>query len=157
MPEKFLEYLSEAQRIIKACDHMIYVSYPLIKDKKLLIKIIVELKKGVAYCINSILQFEFLFKQIKLYKDAKTNFQTFIEKSSKRFGINKDEINKIIELFEIVELHKKSPMEFTRKEKIVILSENMKQQIVTLEKTKEFLIVSKNILAKTKEKLTGYM
>jgi hypothetical protein len=151
--EKFLEYLSEAQRIIRACDHMVYVSFPLIKDKKLLIKIVVELQKAVAYCINAILQYEYVFNKIKLYKDAKTNFKIFINQSSKKFDIKNQEIKLIINLFEIVNIHKKSSMEFTRNDKIVILSENMKQQTITLEKTKEFLSLSKIILEKTKNKI----
>ncbi len=151
--EKFLEYLSEATRIIKACDHMIYVSYPLIKDKKLLIKIIIELKKGVAYLINAILQYEYIFKQIKLYKDAKSNLETFINKSAKRFNIKVQEIKILLELFDVVEIHKNSPMTFTKDEKVVILTENMNKEIITLEKTKEFLIASKNLLQKTKEKI----
>jgi len=151
--EKFLEYLSEAQKIIRACDHMVYISFPLIKEKKLLLKIVVELQKAVAYSINAILQYEYVFKKIKLYKDAKANFSTFMNSSSKRFGITNQEMKKIIELFEIVEIHKKSSMEFTRNEKIIILSENMRQQVVSLEKTKEILAISKKILEKTKNKI----
>lgn len=156
MTQKFLEYLSEANRIIKACDHMIYVSYPLIKDKKLLIKILIELKKSVAYLINAILQYEYLYKQITLYKDAKTNLQNFVNKSSKRFNITNSETKKILDLFEIIELHKNSPMEFTREDKVVILSENMKKQVITLELTKEFLIMSKEVLKKTKERIKSH-
>lgn len=151
--EKFIEYLSEAQRIIKACDHMVYVSYPLIKDKKLLIKIIVELKKAITYCINAILQYEYLFQKIKLSKDHKENLKIFTEKSSIRFGITKEETKKIIELFEIVEIHKHSPMEFSRDNKIVILTQNMNQQIVSLEKTKEFVQLTKEIFRKIRIKI----
>lgn len=150
---KFIEYLSEANRIIRACDHMIYVSYPLIKDKKLLIKILIELKKGLAYCINAILQYEYIYKRIKLYQDAKDNMQTFVNKSSKRYNITNQEIKSILEIFDVVEMHKKSPITFTRDEKIVILTDNMAKHIITLEKTKEFLALSKNILQKTNFKI----
>lgn len=154
--EKFLEYLTEATRITKACDHMIYVSYPLIKDKKLLIKIIIELKKSLAYCINSILQYEYIYKKIKLYSDAKANLETFINKSSIRFNITKQEIKNILELFEVVETHKNSPMVFTKDEKIVILTDNMRKEIITLEKTKQYLQLTKNILNKTTLKIKAF-
>jgi len=151
--EKFLEYLSEAQKITRACDHMIYISFPLIKDKNLLIKILIELKKAIAYSINSILQYEYIFKKIKLYKDSKTNFETFMQKSSKRFEINKEEIKKILEIFEIVEFHKKSPIQFPKNNKIIILSENMNHKTISLEKIKEFLILTKQILKKIEQKI----
>jgi len=154
--EKFLEYLSESKRIIKTCDHMIYVSFPLIKDKRIIIKVLIELKKSLAFIINAILQFEYIYKRIKLSKNAKTNLQTFINKSAIRFNIEKEEIKKILYLFEIVELHKASAMVFPKEDKIVILSENMNKEIITSEKIKEFLILSKNILKKTEEKLKSY-
>ena len=71
------------------------------------------------------------------------------------YNIGKEEIRLILELFKFVENHKKSPFEFIKEEKIVILSENSKPTIITLEKTKEFLITAKDILRKTKEGIKG--
>lgn len=152
--EKFIEYLQEAEKKIKNSDHIVYVTIPLVKDKKLILKILEEIKKAVAYIINSILQYEYVFKKINLSKDAKTNFQTFIQKSSKRFDITKEEITEIIDLFEIAEAHKHSPMEFPRKEKIIILKTNMNHISLNLEKIKKFLFLSKNLLKKVKSKIT---
>ena len=149
--EKFIEYLAEAERIIKTADHLIYMTFPLVKDKKLLLKILSETKIVITNCINSILQYEYLYKRIKLYKDPKTNFRTFREKCAPRYKITKEEIKIIIELFEIVENHKQSPFEFVKNEKIIILSENLEQKTLTIEKTKEFLLLAKNILKKSKE------
>ncbi|GAJ08281.1 unnamed protein product, partial [marine sediment metagenome] len=78
--EKFLENLQEAQKTIQVIDHMIYVTFPLIKDKKILTKILTETKSAITNCINSILQYEYLYKRVNLYKDAKTNFRIFIKK-----------------------------------------------------------------------------
>ncbi len=151
--EKFIEQLNEAERVFKAVDHMAYVTFTLIKDKKLLIKILEETKKVIIHCINSILQYEYLNKKIELHNDARENFKVFLNKSSRRFGITYDELKKIIELFKIVERHKQSPFEFLKDDKIVILSENMTKEIVDIKKTKEFLALAKNILAKTRKKV----
>lgn len=149
--EKFLENVQKAEATIKTADHLIYMTFPLVRDKKLLLKIISEIRDAIAGCINSILQYEYLYKRISLYKDSKTNFKIFREKCAPRYGITSEETELVIELFEIVEQHKKSPMEFIKNEKIVILSENMGQKILTVKKTKEFLTLAKNILKKTKE------
>ena len=149
--EKFLQYLEEAQKIVRAIDHLLYVTYPLIKDKKMLLKILAESEKSIAYCINAILQYEYLYKRITLYKDAKSNLKIFFDKCSKKYGITNQEIKEILDLFKIVKSHKQSPLEFVRGDKIIILSENMKPESISLEKTKEFLLLSKSILAKTKE------
>ncbi len=149
--EKFLDNLIEADRIIKKTDHMIYVSYSLVKDKKILLKVLIETKKAIVKCINYILQYEYLYKRIRLSKDPKENLRTFKVKCAKRYDININEIKLISELFQIIDLHKNSPMEFKKKEAIVILSEESKPKKITLEDIKEFVELSKNILKKIKK------
>jgi len=149
--EKFLENLATAERIIFTADHMVYVTFPLIKDKRLLIKIIQEIKNAITACITSILQREYIYKRIILYKDPKSNFRTFTEKCAPRYKITNEEIRLIFELFDFVEKHKESPFEFIKDEKVVILSNSLKPKTLTTEKAKEFLILAKNILRRTKE------
>ncbi|PJE81327.1 hypothetical protein COU58_03080 [Candidatus Pacearchaeota archaeon CG10_big_fil_rev_8_21_14_0_10_32_42] len=151
--EKFLNHLQEAERIIKISDHMIYVTFPLIKDKRLLLKILLETKKAVENCVNSILQYEYFYKRISLKKDSKENFRTFENKCSRIYNITQNEICLILELLELAERHRRSTMEFVRNGKVVILSESLEHRIITIEKAKEFLELAKNILRKTKEKI----
>lgn len=147
---KFIEYLEEADKITKVADHLLYMTYPIVRDKKILIKIITELKRAVAYCVNAILQYEYISKRIQLFQDPKINFKIFKEKSAPRFKIEKSEIDLISELFSIAEMHKKSSMEFSRNEKLVILDENSNTKIIEIEKIKKFLELSKKILGKIK-------
>ena len=154
--EKFLEALAAAEKDLRTIDHMVYVTFPLIKDKRLLLKVILDIKEVVTGCITSILQYEYLFKRINLYKDSRENFKTFTEKCAARYNIQKGEIKLLLELFGFVEKHKESPFEFVKEEKIVILSENSKPTTLTLEKTKEFLIMAKDILRKTKEGMKSH-
>jgi hypothetical protein len=148
---KFIEYIQEAEKIIRTIDHITYITFPLVKDKKLLLKILLETKIAITNCINSILQCEYIYKRISLYKDPKTNFKTFQRKCAKRYGINEKEIRLILDLFNIIRKHNQSPMEFMRPGKIIILSENSTPKIITIEEVKEFLILGKNILEKTKQ------
>jgi len=154
--EKFLENIQEAEKNLRTIDHIIYVTFPLIKDKRLLLKVIHEIKGVITSCITSILQYEYLYKRVNLYKDSRENFKIFTEKCATRYNINKEEIKLLLELFEFVEKHKASPFEFVKDEKIVILSENSKPTTLTLEKTKEFLIMAKDILRKTKEGMKSH-
>jgi hypothetical protein len=149
--EKFLQNLLEADKIIKAVDHLVYITFPIVKDKRMLLKIITETKNAVALCINSILQYDYLYKRIRLYQNTNENFRTFREKCAQRYGINQDEIRNISSLFELAEKHKKSPFEFVRKDKIVIMSESFYPETITLEKTKEFVNLAKNVLFKVEK------
>jgi len=149
--EKFLEYLKTAEEKIQTVDHMIYITFPLIKDKRLLLKILSEMNFIVLNTINSILQYEYLYKRIDLTQDAKTNLRIFINQCAPRYQITEQEIKLILELIDLADKHKKSPFEFIKEEKVVILSENLKPATITLDKTKEFLLVNKIILKKTRE------
>lgn len=149
--EKILENLKEAEKTIRNTDHLIYLTFPLIKEKRILIKAITEIKIATKKCIGSILQYEYLNKNIKLYKDSKINFQTFKKKCSKKYQITQKEIEILTELFNLAKFQKKSSMEFMKDNKIIIMGENYPPQQITLEKIKEFLITSKNLLEKTKK------
>ena len=82
--------------------------------------------------------------------------KTFILKSAPRYSISDSEIRLIAELFEVVRLHEKSPMEFSREKNLVILSEDMHPKVISLDKTREFLLLSKNILQKTKQNIKNW-
>lgn len=151
--EKFIEYLQKAEKIIKTSDHLIYVSFPLVKEKRIILKTISEIEIAIKNCINSILQYEYIYKRIRLYQDPKKNFETFKDKCAPRYNITEKDIELIIELFEIVKKHKQSDFEFVKEEKVVILSKNLKQETITIEKTKKFLELAKDILEKAKRKV----
>lgn len=151
--EKFLENIFEAEKIIRKLDHIVYVTYPIIKDKRLLLRILVETKIAITKCINSILHYEYLYKRIRLSKNSNENLRTFKVKCAPKYNINFTEVKLIIELFNIIEKHKKSPFEFKKEDKVVILSENSTPKVIIFEDTKEFLTLAKIILNKTKENI----
>ena len=151
--EKILKPTTVAEKRIRRADHLIYKAFPLVGDKRILLQSIVEIKKAVTCCITSILQQEYLYKRIRLYKNPKSNFKTFAERCSKDYNITKEEIDSILELFELAKKHEESPMEFIKEGKIIILSNNMESKTLTLEKAKKFLNVSRSILVKTLTKI----
>ncbi|MBR9702042.1 hypothetical protein GOV13_03910 [Candidatus Pacearchaeota archaeon] len=149
--QKFIEYLEEAGKIIQTVDHLVYMTLPIVNDKRLLLKIVKETKTAVSNCINSILQYEYLYKRIRLHSSPKTNFKTFVEKCAPKYRITGEEIRTILELFDIVESHMQSPFEFVRGDKLVIMSNNSTHKTITVEKAKEFIVTSKNILKKAED------
>ncbi len=149
--QKFIENLEEAERINSSLNHLVYVTFPVVKDKKMLLKVIVEVKTSITKTINSILHYEFIYKKIRLSENQQKNFQTFVENCAPRYKITSIEISKIKELFDLIEKHHESSMEFTRGEKVVILSPEMKQRAISLEQTKEYLELAKTLTQKAKD------
>lgn len=154
MQEKFQENLKEALRALQIADHMTYVTFPLVKEQRLILKIFDEIYKSIIGCINAILNYEYLYKRIKLYRDNRDNMQTFIDKCAKNYTLNNEQIKKIKEILELNKKHKQSAMEFVKKDKVVILSDNLKTQVLTIQIIKQYLLLAKELLMKVNEKIT---
>lgn len=153
--KKFLENIYEAESIIKRLDHMTYITYPIVKDKKLLLKILIETRIAIARMINAILQYEFLFKRIKLYKTPEENMKTFINYCAPRYNLSQNDIKLIVNLFDIVNMHKNSNFEFRKEEKLVILNQNSQPKVIFLEDVKEFVSLSKQMLSKIRQVMSN--
>jgi len=151
--EKYQESLISAIKSIQVADHIIYVTYPLLKEKQLLLKALDSIYDSLTSLINSVLEYDYLWKRISLYKDAKENFKTFMNKCSKHLNLSAQDLNEIQQLLALVESHKKSPMEFLRKDKVVIMSNSLKTSTLDLEKAKNYLLLVKRLIERAK----GYM
>jgi len=150
MIEKHLETLQKAIKTLQIADHMAYVTYPVVKDKRLFLKILENISQTLLYSMNSILQHDYLWKKVTLYKDPKSNFSVFKEKCAPRFNITKEEISQMLEILALVEKHKKSPLEFTRRDKVVIMSDNLRTTTIDIDKIKQYLVLTKKIIQKAK-------
>ena len=155
LQEKFIQSLEYATKSLQTADHMAYITFPLVKEKRLLLKILSEIHSSILNTINAILQYEFYWKRINLYSDAKSNFDIFRHKCAPRYKISPEQINKVIEIFSLIERHKKSPFEFVKDDKIVIMSEGMRTDTITLEKIKSYLLETKDILKKANTVIKG--
>ncbi len=151
--EKFHEYFLKAKRDLATADHLAYVTFSLIKDKKLLLKILEQIKSALTNFINSVLHLEYIYKRISLYSDPEENLRTFIEKCAPRYSITKKEIKKIQEILELYKKHVKSPMEFVKNEKVIIMSENSSVESLDIEKIKGFISIVKTIIEKAQPKI----
>lgn len=148
--EKNIENLHKAIGNIRIADHMIYITYPVIKDKRLLIKALEHINDSVVCIINAVLQYEHINKRISLYADSKDNLEVFMLKCAQRYNITPEEKTEIRELLTTSESHRKSPMEFSRREKIVIMSDSLKTTMIDAEKLKKYLSLAKNLTNKAK-------
>lgn len=144
--EKFQENLKQAIRSLQIADHMTYVTFPLVNEQRLLLKIFDEIYKTIINCINAILNYEYLYKRIQLYINNRENIRTFANKCAKTYNLSNEQIKRILEILELNKKHKQSAMEFVKKNRVVILSDNLKTQTLDIQKIKEYLLLAKQFL-----------
>jgi len=135
----------DPRRLLKTADHLVYVTYPIIKESKVLIKALDEIGESLRGMINLILKRENERKMVKIYPSEKDNLETFI-KISKSYGISPKLLNDIFQIIELSERRKKSPMEFSRKDKFVMMHETLRTESVSVEDLKRYLCSAKELL-----------
>ncbi len=151
--EKFQALREESHKNFQVADHILNVTYPLIKDTKLLLGVTDNLFLALNNAISSILHHERIFKLVPLFEDTfESKFNIFRYKCVPRYKIDQEYMNLIQDLQEIIHLHKKSPIEFKRKDRFIICNKNYQMRGITtnqlktyLQKTKEFLKITQDI------------
>lgn len=112
-------HLSVANRMLKT-----YEEYP---EKRILVGVINESAKGAGKLVRSFL----------ILNNAKGNLKTFLKSVAPKY-LNRQIAEHIVKMLEIEKAQKISPIEFARKEKIILLI-NGKYRILTAGRLKEFV------------------
>jgi len=144
--------IEEAKRILKIADHMVYITYPAINEKRLLIKIVSQVGGAMNNVVLSVLENEYLNKRISSYANPKMNFKSFVE-SSKRYGIKQSGIDTMEKIASLIEMHEQSPMEFVRNDRFVIMTDSMHTEEITYNLVKSFLATAKEAVSATENRL----
>lgn len=144
--QNLINSLVESEKLHLSSDHLVYVTYPVVKDPKLLVRALETLHKSLVLTITTILKFEYLFKRIDLTKNTALNLKIFFNKCSKRYSLDQKSKEILKEILRLRKIHKESPIEFSKSEKFIILDDKMEKQILDLEKMKLFLKENKELL-----------
>ena len=150
--EEFEKNLKEAVKHLQIADHMAYVTFPLINENRLLLKIFDELYISIINCVNAVLNYEYLYKRIQLYNNHNDNLDTFV-RIAKDYDLSNEQVKKIKEVIELNKKHKQSAMEFVRKDKVVIMSDSLSTQVLDLRLIKEYLLLAKELMVRVKGKV----
>ncbi|MBI2134802.1 hypothetical protein HYU09_02345 [Candidatus Woesearchaeota archaeon] len=138
--EKFQELRNAAMKKLQLADHIITMTYPLVKDSRLLLSSIENLFLAMSYSMGSVLHYELTFKRIPPFPDNfASKFGLFRDKCAKKYNIPDEQLKIMKELREIIIAHKKSPVEFSRKEKFVICEDNYRMRAISPNEVKTYI------------------
>lgn len=147
--ETFKRLVEEANKSLKTADHLAYITFPLVKDIKLMVTITENLHIALTKGMEAILYYDRLYKRIPPYADNfAAKFEMFRNKSAIRYNFPREDLLLINDVKEIIEHRQKSPMEFIRKDKFVICSNNYRVKTIALDKVKDYIRQAKSFMAK---------
>ncbi|MCD4760175.1 hypothetical protein K8R33_04790 [archaeon] len=141
--QTFKKLTIEANRHLRLADHMTYVTYPMLKETKLLLSILMNIDKALKKALDAYLHYERLYKRISFFPD---DFQTKLDIFQRSAGIRHDlrQYPQLIkEIDSILKKHKESPVEFVKGDKLIICSQDYRTRTLQISDVKTYLIKAK--------------
>jgi len=147
MLSEYLTARKRAQQQYDAAFYLLTVTFPTAKDPKLLMGVLYNIFSSLESTMETILLYE---RELHLVPTFHTSFRgkltMFCSKSLKRNKIPPEMVTLMTHLNNILELHKKSPIEFQRDNRLIICSNDYELTPISLHNLREYLSKSKHFL-----------
>ncbi|RME52393.1 hypothetical protein D6783_04695 [Candidatus Woesearchaeota archaeon] len=145
--EDFQEELASAKKQLRLADHMLAVTFPLLKETKLLLAVVDNLFRAVDHAVSALLRFERYYKRIPAVPSSFEGRLAVLRlRVGKRVGLESEHLRFIQSLKSLVEERKKSPVEFARKGKVVICSSTYALRTLSVGELKKHLSSAKGFI-----------
>ncbi len=135
-----------AKKKLQLADHILTMTYPLVNDAKLLLAVVENIFLALTNSMASVLYYERLFKRVPPFHDNfSSKFSLFKEYAEKK-EINKEYLRLIQDMKNIILKHKKSPVEFVRKDQLIICNGDYRINTVSVNELKECMTKARSFL-----------
>ena len=137
--EKFQNARKEALARIKAADHMLTQTYPMVKDTRLLLSVLSNIRTGVEHTMAAVMHYDRMFKKIPPFHDNFSSKLNHFRNTSARLHKMERFVPFLLKVNELFERHKISPVEFTKNNSFIICDDNYNLRAVTVNDLKQFI------------------
>jgi len=144
--KNILFLLNMAKEQIKIGDHMLYMTYPILKENKLIISIAENIYNAMLYSMDALLMYERMYKRILLYPDKFSVKLEILRKISARYNLSGEIIPIMQDLKIFLDERKNSRVEFAKNDKYVLFNQKQELRSLGIEKLKQNLNISKNFI-----------
>ncbi|MBW2974495.1 hypothetical protein KY366_02145 [Candidatus Woesearchaeota archaeon] len=145
--EKYEEMRETARKKIGIADHILTMTYPLVKDPRLLLAVLENIFLALTNSIGSLLYYERSHKSVPPFQDTfDSKFNVFKQRCVGEHNIDHEIVLMIKEIKDIIVQHKKSPVEFERNGSLIICSDNYQMKEISLEKIKDYITRSRSFI-----------
>lgn len=148
--DAFKTLIDSMNRYLNTADHLVYVTYPLVKEEKLILAALENLHNALIFAVEAILFYDKMYKRIGLYPDNfNAKLETFKLKCAPRYNFERGTVVLIQDVYELIQQHEKSQMEFARKDKYYIFDRDyVKMKAIDLPRIKAYIMDAKPFIEK---------
>ncbi len=151
--EKLSLAFASAQKHIRVADHLLTQTYPLVKDPKLLIAVLDNILLAAEEGMTVVLYYERKQKKIPpFHNNFESKFDIFQKKVASANHLE-EFVQIIYETKTLSDMHKKSAVEFARKDALVMATEDYQLQSISFKRLQEMTDCMKKFIEKI-EKIT---
>jgi hypothetical protein len=142
--EQFQFLRDKAYEKIKVADHMLYMTYPLVKDPKLLLSVLENVFASLDFGVGALLHHEKLFKRVPPFQESfQSRMELFRRRVMPTYNLNPGYITLINDVRTVLSEHKKSPVSFVKKDKFIILSPSYSVKTIDVNMAKRYVFETK--------------
>ncbi|MBI2671082.1 hypothetical protein HYX18_03855 [Candidatus Woesearchaeota archaeon] len=147
--ENIIAILKEANTKLNTADHLAYVTYPVVKESKLLLTTVENLYTALILAMEALLQYDRYYKRISYVPHEFQSKYEIFKKISMKYNLDRMAIASMLDIRSLLELHKKSPMVFTREQKLVIASQGFNIiKTLNIDMVKRYIEQAKPLISK---------
>jgi len=135
--EKLKEAKTKAIQNLEAAEHLLFMSYPVLRNNRLLASAAENMFLSMTNSMAYVLYNERILRRIPpFHENYESKLRAFISAVGNR--VSEEHIKLMEELKTITVEHKNSQMEFSRKEGLVICSDNYRTRVISSNLLKEY-------------------
>jgi hypothetical protein len=142
---EFQTLRNQALEKLNVADHLVGTTYSLVKEPKLLVSVIDNVFQALDLAVTAVLEYEKDLKFISTYeKTFEGKLDMFRRKVITKHGLKTDILDFIVGVKKTLDEHKKSTVEFRKKETYVISDNDYNLTTLKIEDVKKTLTKAKH-------------
>jgi hypothetical protein len=143
------ELINKAQKEINSSDHLLFVTYNIVKDSKFVFSVTNQLIDAVKYALEALLEFERKSKLIEPYpKQFNFMVEIFKKKVSERREFDKRTLIFLTKLVVMEQTINTSSLHFRRGDTYVLADEEFGTQAIELQTIKSYFSSAQEFVTK---------
>lgn len=152
--ENKLDLLDQARKELIIADHMLYVTFPLVKEKTLFLNSLEHVNLAIKFMVKAFLEREEKMKNIsRLPKNEVFLINFFTKEYEARLGLNKKTLEAITLLPKLVDAKNRKQYFFESNRDYFIIKEGFGTRRIEFQKIKDFLNEAKKLYKKISDDL----
>ncbi|MFH0869281.1 MAG: hypothetical protein V1839_03575 [archaeon] len=148
MPPDHRELLAKAKKEIEIADHLIYVTYQMVSEVKILMAISEHIINAAHAALESLLEFERYYKRLDAYHQSfALEISIYRTKDiEKRHGFDPKFYRLLQKLMEIQKFDKTSIMRFKRGDRYILSTVDYQMSVLDLDNMKRYKYLTKKFI-----------